>query len=65
VGAYQRHLRHHVSVKDWFRRLGRLGLWLVAQHSMRLWLADPTFTGSRAVAFSRRDGRLVRPGGPR
>lgn len=59
VEAHQLHVRHHVSVKDWFRRLGWLGLWLVAQHSMRLWLADPTFTRSRALAFSRRNGRPV------
>jgi hypothetical protein len=36
-------VRRHVSVKDWFRRLGWLGLWLVAQHGIRLWLTDPTF----------------------
>jgi len=59
VGTHQRHVRHHVSVKDWFRRLGWLGLWLVARRSMRLWLAVPTLTGSRAVILSRRNGRLV------
>jgi len=51
--------RHPVSVKDWLARLGWWGLWLVAQRSMRLWLADPTITGSRAVALSRPNGRLV------
>ena len=32
-----------VSVRDRFRRLGWWGLWFVAQHSMRLWLLDPTY----------------------
>jgi hypothetical protein len=59
VGHHQLHVRHHVSVKDRIRRLGWLGLWWVAQHSMRLWLADPTPTGSKAIAPSRRDGHLV------
>jgi len=61
VVRHQRHVHHHVSVKDWVRRLGWFGLWLVAQRSMRLWLADRTFTGSKAVARNRRDGHLVEP----
>jgi hypothetical protein len=40
VGADQLHAHRHVSVKDRFRRLGWWGLWLVAQRSMRLWLAS-------------------------
>jgi hypothetical protein len=59
VGAHQLPGGQHVTLKDWFRRLGWLGLWLVAQRSMRLWLAAPTFTGSRAIAFSRGNARLV------
>ena len=51
VGTRQLHVRRG-SVKDWFRRLGWLGLWLVAQRSMHLWLADPTFTGSSAVPLA-------------
>ena len=34
-------VRHHrVSVTDWVRRLGWRVLWLLAQRSMRLWLAE-------------------------
>jgi hypothetical protein len=57
--GHQPHVHRHVSVKDRVSRLGWWGLWLVAQRSMRLWLADPTYTGSKAVGLSRRDGHLV------
>jgi len=59
VDAHPLHVGHHVRVTEWLRRLGWWGLWLVAQRSMRLWLDDATFTGSRAVALGRRNGRVV------
>jgi hypothetical protein len=59
VSARQRHGRRHLSVKDWLRRLGWFGLWLIAQRCMRLWLADLTVTGSKAVALTRRHRRQV------
>jgi hypothetical protein len=48
------------GVDDWVRRLGWLCLWLVARHSMRLWLTAPP---SRAKwpdvsAIPLADGRL-------
>jgi len=58
VGPPPPHVRQHLSVKDWFRRLGWRGLWLVAQRSMYLWLAEPTYTESRAITLSRRNRRL-------
>jgi hypothetical protein len=32
---------HHVSIKKRLRRLGWLGMWLVAQHAMRFWVTAP------------------------
>ncbi|MEP7306329.1 MAG: hypothetical protein ABJA98_12500 [Acidobacteriota bacterium] len=34
-------LHHQVVVKESVRRLGWLVLWLVARHSLRLWLDAP------------------------
>src|SRR5581483_11858849 len=53
VDAHQLHRPHDGSIKEWIRRLGWFGLWLVAQRSMRLWLADPTSSGSKAVLSPR------------
>jgi len=49
--GHELHVRH---VKDWIRRLGWWGLWLVAQRCLQIWLADQTYTGRNAVALSRR-----------
>jgi hypothetical protein len=57
--GHQPHVHHRLSVKDWLRRLKWRGLWLIAQRSMRIWLADPSFTDSTAVALGGPDGRLV------
>ena len=59
LGEHQPRVHRHVTFKEWLRRLGWRGLWVVAYRSMRIWLADPTFTESTAVALSRRDGCLV------
>jgi len=40
--GHRRYVHRHVSLKDRFGRLGWLALWLIAQRSMRLWLAHST-----------------------
>jgi hypothetical protein len=39
VGVHTAVVRNHLGIKERLRRLRWRGLWLVAQHSMRLWLA--------------------------
>src|SRR4051812_17947398 len=55
---HQPHVPHHPGVKDWLRRLAWRAQWLVAQRSMRVWLADQTFT-ERQLRPASADGRLV------
>jgi len=52
--GYRLSVHHHLSVKEWIRRLGWWGLWLVAQRGMRLWLAD-----GESRKFSNRQDRHV------
>jgi hypothetical protein len=53
MGTRRTFLRDHVAVRERFRRLGWLVLWLVARHSIRLWLAAPEST--KIVADNRLD----------
>ena len=45
VGVHMIFVRNHLRLKLWLRRLRWLGLWLVGQQSMRVWLAAPDSTG--------------------
>src|SRR5580765_3680644 len=65
IATRRRYLRQHESVEERFRRLGWLVLWLVARHSMRLWLT--ALESMPALVHNRWDGRLLaddRPGVP-
>ena len=56
-------VRQHVNVKDWIRRLGWWGLWLVAQRCLQLWLADQTYTPLRRVREHLLSGARSEDGG--
>jgi hypothetical protein len=45
----QMRFHHSAGFGEWIGRLGWLCLWLVARHSLRVWLAAPTTTGRESA----------------
>ena len=60
IGARRSLLLQRSGVHERLRRLGWLVLWLVAKHSLGLWLAAPDPTSMKMFSANRSAGRTDR-----